>query len=308
MRKRIQRCETGAALIVTILLIAVISTLAMHVLFMSRLSLRTTRWRKNLLLVNTIAESAIEALAGVLMGDDDRVDYLQESWNLQGSRSIQDYTVSSLVTDENAKLNIRGLIRTNERVDERRLKQLERLLSATACDPGFSDALLDWMDHDETARVKGAESGYYQSLNQPYHSKNAIVDHLGELKFIRGGPRVLAQAGDYLTVYSDDTVNINTASALVVSCLSPRLSPTVVAAILAERAKAPFHDLTELRRVTSLTQEMIDEIAPSICFRTHFFSVSIEVHGALGSLQVQCILQRTLKTVKLLTWESQIRS
>ena len=49
-----------------------------------------------------------------------------------------------------------------------------------------SDSILDWIDSDDLPRVAGAESDYYQGLNPPYYAKNAPVDDLSELQYIKG--------------------------------------------------------------------------------------------------------------------------
>ncbi len=49
-----------------------------------------------------------------------------------------------------------------------------------------SDSILDWIDPDDTPRVAGAESDYYQGLAVPYYAKNAPIDDLSELLLVRG--------------------------------------------------------------------------------------------------------------------------
>jgi general secretion pathway protein K len=49
-----------------------------------------------------------------------------------------------------------------------------------------SDSIQDWIDGDDLPRVAGAESDYYQGLPVPYFAKNAPIDDLSELQYIRG--------------------------------------------------------------------------------------------------------------------------
>jgi len=48
------------------------------------------------------------------------------------------------------------------------------------------DAILDWRDPDDLYRINGAENDYYQSLKEPYRSKNGDLDSIEELLLVRG--------------------------------------------------------------------------------------------------------------------------
>ena len=50
----------------------------------------------------------------------------------------------------------------------------------------LADAILDFIDSDETARESGCESEYYESLTPPYPAKNSPLDSLDELLLVRG--------------------------------------------------------------------------------------------------------------------------
>jgi general secretion pathway protein K len=49
-----------------------------------------------------------------------------------------------------------------------------------------SDSILDWIDTDDSPRLAGAESDYYQSLTPPYYAKDAPIDDLSELLLVKG--------------------------------------------------------------------------------------------------------------------------
>jgi hypothetical protein len=58
--------------------------------------------------------------------------------------------------------------------------------------PEVADAILDWLDADETPRQYGAESDYYQSLSPPYQPRNGPLHSLDELLLVAGvTPRML---------------------------------------------------------------------------------------------------------------------
>ncbi|MCP4783477.1 MAG: general secretion pathway protein GspK [Fuerstiella sp.] len=52
-----------------------------------------------------------------------------------------------------------------------------------------ADSILDWMDPDDRPRQFGAEDGYYQRLEQPYHARNSLPHSMEELLFVKGVQR-----------------------------------------------------------------------------------------------------------------------
>jgi type II secretory pathway component PulK len=75
-----------------------------------------------------------------------------------------------------------------------------------------ADCIIDWRDLDSDRRENGAENAYYQSLPHSYYCKNSKFDSLEELILVKGiRPDVFLLVKDYLTLYGDGKVNINTA-------------------------------------------------------------------------------------------------
>lgn len=61
-----------------------------------------------------------------------------------------------------------------------------RLLMIPGMTDELADAILDFIDDDETPRTNGCESEYYESLQAPYSSKNSPLESLDELLLVRG--------------------------------------------------------------------------------------------------------------------------
>lgn len=60
-----------------------------------------------------------------------------------------------------------------------------RLMHLLGMTEEIADAILDFIDEDETERQYGAESSFYTSLNPPYEAKNKPLESLDELLLIR---------------------------------------------------------------------------------------------------------------------------
>lgn len=121
------------------------------------------------------------------------------------------------------------------------------------------DSFYDWVDDNEvTESVDGAESDYYEQLDPPYTCKNAPLDTVGELVYIRGFDRnggVLLKGGVWnpddskdrqitvaglehlFTTYGEGKINVNAAPRevlLTVPCLEDA-DGLIVDTILEER-------------------------------------------------------------------------
>ena len=67
------------------------------------------------------------------------------------------------------------------------------------------DSIIDWRDTDSFHRINGAESDFYQSLDQPYEAKNCHFDYISELLLVRGvTPEIYHGALKHLASVWDD--------------------------------------------------------------------------------------------------------
>ncbi len=86
------------------------------------------------------------------------------------------------VTDENGKLNLNALMKLDSSGDILH----DRLMTLPNMTEDVANAIIDWMDEDDSPRSNGAESEYYMSLDPPYRTKNGPLDSLEELLLVRG--------------------------------------------------------------------------------------------------------------------------
>ena len=132
------------------------------------------------------------------------------------------------------------------------LQQVLTVQGADAGDiTGVSDCILDWIDADDETRPAGAESDWYQGQPQPYYAKNAPLDNISELLWIKGVTSAMYNGGedtnhmatvfqhqklglgnapgqapsyafglkDVFTPFSSGKININTADATVLQLI-----------------------------------------------------------------------------------------
>ena len=94
--------------------------------------------------------------------------------------------------DESGKLNLNAIAAFKlEPVEETAL-----LLNLPDMTPELADAILDYLDEDDTPRTLGAESEYYGSLSPATVAKNGAIGTLDELLAVRGVTPALLHGED----------------------------------------------------------------------------------------------------------------
>jgi general secretion pathway protein K len=87
---------------------------------------------------------------------------------------------------------------------------------------------------------------------------------------------------DYLTVYGDGKININTAGYPVLLSLSRDMDEVIVNDILEYRMEEPFKSPEDLKKVESVSDLLYDEIASLITVRSDVFRITST--GSVGGL------------------------
>jgi general secretion pathway protein K len=84
----------------------------------------------------------------------------------------------------------------------------------------LAQSLLDWRQYGEGQVTGFYSQDYYTNLQYPYPKKSAAYETLDELLLVQGmNKKIYDKLIDYVTIYGDGTVNINTASKAVLEAL-----------------------------------------------------------------------------------------
>jgi DNA uptake protein ComE-like DNA-binding protein len=88
--------------------------------------------------------------------------------------------------DEASKINLNAMLQ----IDPTGTVLYNMLMSIANTDPNMTadiaDSIIDWIDSDDDPRPNGAESSYYQGLSPPYRAKNAPLESVEELLYVKG--------------------------------------------------------------------------------------------------------------------------
>jgi type II secretory pathway component PulK len=124
-----------------------------------------------------------DVLAGVLMKQSDvargrgRFSVVAPDTNDASSKNVRFGMI-----DESGKLNLNTLVA--KQLDDATTRNF--LLNLPYMTNDLADAILDWIDADDTARQYGVESDYYTSLSPPYRAANGPLQSLDELLLVKG--------------------------------------------------------------------------------------------------------------------------
>lgn len=225
--------ESGVALILVLLVLALLLTVVGQLAQAMRLEATTTMNFRDAVTATYLAEAAYHrAVAEIL--PEALVHHPDERGLLVFRRArVEPIEVPSRedvplgrgrlayrITDEETRLNLN---RATPDVLHRLLTELgvERQARDVVV-----DSIQDWRDPNEDYRLNGGESDYYLSLPVPYRSKNADFDSVDELLQVKGvtpeifyGRPESPGLGEYLTVAGVGAINVNTVSPVVLRAL-----------------------------------------------------------------------------------------
>ena len=253
--------ERGIALLLTLLVLTLLVAMILEFDAEARREYRDAAAFRDNFKATVLARAAVQAARGVLQQDflkDKQTGQLFDALTDLWASPITNYPIgdgllNAKIEDERGKMNLNDLA-TGGTTDDKRKKaqRFKRLFELVQINPDLVDAIVDWVDKDDTPEPAGAESLYYQTLRPSYRAANAPLQTLLELRLIKGmTPEIMAKLSKLVTVYpleGQGKVNLNTADPLVIQALDIAITQSVAADIVQSR---PYKTIQDLDRVSS---------------------------------------------------------
>lgn len=284
------RFQRGIALITILVMVALATILAATIAKHQRNTAESTAYlmRQNQALL--YAKSA-EAFFAELLVDDAQnaadVDHLQETWTKpMPAFPVEDGFVSGRLEDQSGKFNLNGLLKSDGTVNEAAKLWFEKLLERVGLPAQLSEAVIDWQDeNDEVSGSMGAESTYYQSLAQGYLPANRPFYNIEQLKLVRGFEgRNYQLIAPYVSALSSNAlkVNINTAPALVLASIDPKLDISAIQNMQKQQQASLKHfsnvsELWEIDPFNQIEEEQRAAVNDFLGVQSNYFKVRIDV-------------------------------
>ncbi|CAD9195426.1 type II secretion system minor pseudopilin GspK [Acinetobacter bohemicus] len=302
--------QQGIALITILVMVALATILAATIAKRQANTAENTAYlmRQNQSLL--YAKSA-EAFFSELLVDDANnagvVDYLQENWaKPMPAFPVEDGFVSGVLQDESGKFNLNSLVNDEGVPNPQAKLWFEKLLLRVGLPEKLSEAVIDWQDADEEiSGTMGAENSYYQGLPQGYLAANSKFHNVEELKLVRGfEDQKYLQIVDYVSVLpaSDSKVNVNTAPAMLLASLDPKLDINAVEQALQKRHVNLEHfsninDLWATEPFKQVSPDVQSQVNALLGVQSNYFKAKIEVLLSERKRQFSSDLVRKDKTV-----------
>jgi general secretion pathway protein K len=132
--------------------------------------------------------------------------------------------------------NLSGRLDLNQ-AEPATLEGLFSQFTSAAIAHALVDALQDWRDVDSLVRPQGAEHEAYLRAGSPYIPTNAPLNHMDELRRIRGATDDLVRVlTPYLTVNGDLLIDVNAAPETVLAAL-PGVGPRGASTLVSQRRR-----------------------------------------------------------------------
>jgi len=239
--------KRGIALMMVLWVLVLLSILSMNFLASTRWGSASVRNVKEDTQAFYLALSGYQEAMNYLASDKDlAIDFLDSEGNfwidgetqpITGRRLTEDGEVEIWISDENGRININF-------ANQDRLAKLFSYCGVKQEDLNeIVDSIMDWKDLDSEHHLSGAESDYYEGLEEPYKAKNSLFDIPDELALVKGlKPEYLHGTGEggiavlpLITTFGKNMVNINTVSKEVMEILG--LNIVEIETILKQRNK-----------------------------------------------------------------------
>ena len=302
--------QQGIALITILVMVALATILAATIAKRQANTADNTAYlmRQNQSLL--YAKSAEAFFSELLVDDADNagaVDSLQENWaKPMPAFPVEDGFVSGTLQDESGKFNLNSLVNDEGVPNPQAKLWFEKLLLRVGLPEKLSEAVIDWQDADEEiSGTMGAENSYYQGLPQGYLAANSKFHNVEELKLVRGfEDQKYLQIVDYVSALpaSDSKVNVNTAPAMLLASLDPKLDINAVEQALQKRQVNLEHfsninDLWVTEPFKQVNPDVQSQVNALLGVQSNYFKAKIEVLLSERKRQFSSDLVRKDKTV-----------
>ena len=297
------RGQRGVALITVLLVVAIVTVICAGMIARQQLSIRGTG---NQLQARQAWHYALggEALAQTMLRRDLQtsegtgqppVDHLLEPWALpQPAYDLDEGQgqVQVRIEDMAGRFNLNSLVQ-EQQPNAAAIAQFRRLLQRLQITEPYAERLVDWIDSDQQPSGElGAEDNAYLLLDPPYRTAGRRLEDISELRLLLGmRDEDFQRLAPYVAALPADTpLNVNTASAIVLSSLAESLSPSAAESLVKARQAAPFRDTATFMAQPALSGVQLQ--GTNIAVTSQLFQATSEVRLADRRLALVSRLRR----------------
>jgi len=248
------RRQQGVALVTVMLVVAIVTVICSGLIARQQLAIRASG---NQLASQQAKQYALggEALGVAVLtrdlkepGSDPRqpVDHPLEAWAKPlPAFPIEQGEIGVRIEDLAGRFNVNSLVQ-DDKVNKQAVERFRRLLLRLEIDTPYAERLVDWLDRDqEPTGEYGAEDNQYLLAQPPYRTAGHEMQDASEVRLLLGmSEDDYRRLRPYIAALPAKVpLNVNTASALVLSSLADSLDPTDATALMGARGREGYRDV-----------------------------------------------------------------
>ena len=298
------KSQTGIALLLAIMIVAIVSIISVNMLTQRQLqiyrtsnlyfreqayqfSLSVERWGISVLTQDFEKSKKENGKNNV------QYDSHEDVWNTAlVAFDVDQATITGVIFDLQGRFNLNNLV-VKGKVNVKWLESYKRLLESLDLPLSLAAALVDWIDENEQPTGNdGVEDIYYIALEQPYRAANQPLAHVSELLLIKGYTLdVINVLKPYVFVMAEETaVNVNNSSSHVLQAVLPGITASQAASIVDGIIISPFKQIEDLMKDPNLDDKAVE--MSQIGVSSNYFAVNSYVQIDKTQLSLQSIINR----------------
>jgi len=290
--------QRGAVLLLVLVVVALLSALLTDWAFSTLVDLRLTETFRDSNRAYYLARGGVEVGRQLLRDDNNGYDAPGEMWGVGiPSYPVSDEaTISIRIVDEDGRFNLNKVVdNLGENPNPLMRDRLRRLLTQLEIDDpdALSDALIDWIDRNQTTSPRGAENSWYQGLVSPLASKDGPLDTVDELLLVKGfTPEIVEKLTPHVTVAGVSRLNLNTAGKDLLLIWDSDVTASDIEQLLERRQEKPFKSLAEVQEVLGLATYSALNRNVDIAVTSQFYQIRSVAQVNDGVRSVEVLLEK----------------
>lgn len=302
-----KQSERGAALLIVIVVMTLVSAAAVAMIDELRFAARRTgniRDRDQAMWHIAGIESVARRLIERGWRDSPTRSTLNDAWaTTTADFPTERGRVAGRIRDAGNCFNLNALVTVEGPVrlaaDDQGIRRFRNLLTALGFERGRSDALAaaltDWIDTDFDIQPQGAEDSTYMALSPPYRTGGTLVMDVSELLAVRGfDAEVVARLRPYVCARPTAgmaVLNVNTLTVahapLLVALIGEDLSVADAERAIERRPVAGFESLAAFWSADELAPFDHEDLRGLTTLATRVFAVESDV--AVGNARIHAL-------------------
>lgn len=288
--------QSGVALLTVLLVVFLASIAATGLASVQQLAIRRSTLVLHQQQARLYALGGEQWAAAILNRDlkENQTDHLNEIWaTLPSALPVEGGSLAGDIQDLQGRFNLNNLLKPDRTIDEGWLQALRRLLETLELNPGIAQAIADWIDPDMEPRFPdGAEDGEYVGHTPPYLAANRPLVSVSELRLIKGmDDESFNRLVPYVCALPSATpINVNTATAPVLTSLTDELSLIEAETLIEDRGPEGYPDINAFISSAQLSEAALP--SGGLAVNSSYFLIRIEANVGEGRALVNSVLQR----------------